>query len=184
MRIKTKFFGEIDIKDEQAILFPYGIYGFEEYTRFVLLYDNENEQEYGGGHDNDVNHHIENTGNNNVTEAVFGFLQCADDENLCFTVVDPKFIDGAYSPKLPPGCVKQLNIVNTGDLMYLAIAVISDNLVDSTVNMQGPIVVNSKNMIGAQVILETHEPENAKYGIKQKIFKTQRTQTQEDFAKC
>ena len=151
MKIKTKFFGEIDIEDEQVILFPYGIYGFEEYNQFVLLHDIDYEDE---------------------NETVFRFLQCADDENLCFTVMNPEFIEKGYDPKLPENYIKKLGIFGSDDLAYLVIAVIQENLEDSTANMQGPIVINSKNRIGAQVILETSEQENAQYQIKHKIFKT------------
>jgi flagellar assembly factor FliW len=149
MKIGTKFFGEIDIDEEQIILFPYGIYGFEDFNRFVLLHD----EEYDG-----------------ENETVFRFLQCADEENLCFTVVDPVFIDREYNPKLPENNIKKLGIVSTDDLAYLVIAVINENLEESTANMQGPIVINSKNKLGAQIILETSEPENARYKIKHKIF--------------
>lgn len=149
MKIKTKFFGEIDIEDEQIILFPYGIYGFEDYNRFVLLHDIDYEDE---------------------NETVFRFLQCADEENLCFTVVDPEFIERTYNPKLPENYIKKLGILNGGNLIYLVIVVIGENLEDSTANMQGPIVINSKNMLGAQIILESSEPENAKYQIKHKLF--------------
>jgi len=149
MKIKTKFFGEIDIKDEKIFLFPYGIYGFEEFNRFVLLHDEEYEEE---------------------NETVFRFLQCADDEHLCFTVMDPDYIKPGYNPKLPENAIKKLGIFNGDDIAYLVIAVIGENLEESTANMQGPIVINSKNRLGAQVILEASEPENADYKIKHKIF--------------
>lgn len=152
MRMRTKFFGEIDIDEEQIIIFPYGIYGFEDYNRFVLLHDKDYEEE---------------------SETVFRFLQCADDENLCFTVIDPEFIERGYNPKLPEIYVKKLGIFSREDLAYLVIAVINENLEESTTNMQGPIVINSKNRLGAQVILETSEPENAEYKIRYKIFMPQ-----------
>jgi len=149
MKIKTKFFGEVDIADEQLILFPYGIYGFEDFNRFVLLHDIDYEEE---------------------NETVFRFLQCADDEHLCFTVMDPDYIEQGYEPKLPESYLKKLGVFGDEDLAYLVIAVINENLEDSTANMQGPIVINSKNKLGAQVILEASEPENARYKIKHKIF--------------
>ena len=149
MRIRTKFFGEIDIEDEQIILFPYGIYGFEDFNRFVLLHDVEYEEE---------------------NETVFRFLQCADDEHLCFTVINPDYIEPGYAPKLPESYIKKLGNFGDEDLAYLVIALINENLEDATANMQGPIVINSKNMLGLQVILEASEPENAKYKIKHKIF--------------
>ena len=149
MKIRTKFFGEIDIKDEQIILFPYGIYGFEDFNRFVLLHDVDYEEE---------------------NETVFRFLQCADDEHLCFTVINPEYIVPGYAPKLPENYIRKLGSFGSDDLAYLVIAVIGENLAESTANMQGPIVVNSKNMLGSQVILEASEPENAEYKIKHKIF--------------
>ena len=149
MKIKTKFFGGIDIADDQIILYPYGIYGFEEYNRFVLLHDIDYEEE---------------------NETVFRFLQCADEEHLCFTVMAPEYIERDYAPKLPDKAVKKLGADSGEGLTYLVIAMINENLEESTANMQGPIVINSKNMIGAQIILETSEPENARYQIKHKIF--------------
>ena len=149
MEIKTKFFGEIDIEEDQIILFPYGIYGFEDFNRFVLLHDKDYEEE---------------------NETVFRFLQCADDEQLCFTVIDPEYIERGYNPALPENYIKKLGIFSREDLVYLVIALISENLEESTANMQGPIVINTKNMMGAQVILDGSEPENAKYKIKHKIF--------------
>ena len=149
MKIRTKFFGEIEIADEQLILFPYGVYGFEDSKRFVLLHDKDYEEE---------------------NETMLRFLQCADDEHLCFTVIDPEHVEKGYSPKLPESSLKNLGSFGEGDLGYLAIAVIRENLWESTANMQGPIVINARNRLGAQVILEASEPENAGYQIRHKIF--------------
>ena len=35
--MKTKYFGDIEVKDEELITFEPGIFGFEEDTQFVLL---------------------------------------------------------------------------------------------------------------------------------------------------
>ena len=37
MVLNTKNFGEVEIKDEDIILFEYGIPGFEAMTKFVIL---------------------------------------------------------------------------------------------------------------------------------------------------
>ena len=37
MVLNTKNFGEVEIKDEDIILFEYGIPGFESMTKFVIL---------------------------------------------------------------------------------------------------------------------------------------------------
>ena len=151
MKIRTKFFGEIDIDDEQVILFPFGIYGFEEYTRFVLLHDEE-----------------DGTG-------IFRWLQCADEEALCFTVMEPAMIFGDYSPKLPENALRRLGAddgdeVDGEDLIYLVITLIRDEIETSTVNLLSPIIINSRNKVAAQIILDSNEPRNSGYKTKHKIF--------------
>ena len=158
MEIKTKFFGEIDITEEQIILFPYGIYGFENSGRFVLLHDEEDMDS-------------ENESNpGNESETIFRWLQCIDDENLCFTVMEPKYIDRGYNPKLPGDTMQKLGAGNEKDLIYLVIAVIYEDVEKSTANLLGPIVINSKNKVASQVILESAEQQNSEYKIKHRIF--------------
>ena len=150
MEIKTKFFGKIDITDEQIILFPYGIYGFENSCRFVLLHDEEDGED--------------------ESEKIFRWLQCVDDEDLCFTVIEPEFIESGYNPKLPDNTLQKLGAGSVKDLLYLAIAVIYEDIEKSTANLLGPIVINSKNKVASQIILESAEQQNSEYKIKHKIF--------------
>ena len=37
MRLRTKYFGEIECAEEEVIRFPEGLFGFEEETEFFLL---------------------------------------------------------------------------------------------------------------------------------------------------
>ena len=39
MKVKTRYFGEIELDDSKVITFDNGLFGFEEFTRFALLYD-------------------------------------------------------------------------------------------------------------------------------------------------
>lgn len=150
MQIKTKFFGEINIDENQIILFPFGIYGFEEYNRFILLHDEEDEN------------------------GVFRWLQSIDEEGLCFTVMEPGMICGEYSPKLPENTLKKLgfneNCENCEDIIYLVITVLYEEIEKSTVNLLSPIIINSKNQVAAQIILESSEPQNSGFKTKHKIF--------------
>jgi len=160
MKIKTKFFGEVDIDEEQLILFPFGLYGFEEYTRFVMLHDEEDES------------------------GIFRWLQSVDEELLCFTVMEPGLVCGDYSPKLPENALKRLgaedgDTVDGEDFIYLVITVIYDEIENSTVNLLSPIIINSRKKVAAQTILESYEPQNSTYKTKHKIF-----DFEEDFAEC
>lgn len=166
MEINTKFFGEIDIDEDQIILFPFGIYGFEEYNRFILLHDEEDEN------------------------GAFRWLQCVDEEGLCFTVMEPGFVCGDYSPKLPENALKKLGTddseENYEELIYLVITVLYDEIEKSTVNLLSPIIINSKNRVAAQIILETWEPQNSGYKTKHKIFDLDENEGDQggDFAVC
>ena len=175
IKIKTKFFGEVEIDEEQLILFPFGLYGFEEYTRFALLHDEED------------------------TSGIFRWLQSVDEEFLCFTVMEPGLVCGDYSPKLPENALNRLgasenDAVDGEDLIYLVITVVSDEIENSTVNLLSPIIINSKNKVAAQTILESHEIQNSAYKTKHKIFdfndfgefnESEESEEQgEDFAEC
>ena len=38
MKINTRLFGEIEISDERIITFTSGIMGFEEYSKYTLIF--------------------------------------------------------------------------------------------------------------------------------------------------
>ena len=171
INIKTKFFGEIDIDEEQIIFFPFGLFGFEEYNRFILLHDKDDE------------------------ESIFRWLQCLDDETLCFTVMEPDFICEDYSPKLPENILVKIGVNNINganssnnseDLIYLIIAVIYEEITKSTANLLGPVVINSKNRMAMQVILESGEAQNSSYKTKHRLFdgKTDSTQKEGSVVEC
>ena len=44
MVAETKFFGTIDVEDDKIIEFPMGIIGFENFKKFALIYDKEQEE--------------------------------------------------------------------------------------------------------------------------------------------
>ena len=75
MRVKTRYFGEVDIEDTKVIHFEKGIPGFEQYTDYTILYDIEEGQ-----------------------EAFFSWLQCITEEGLAFPIVNPFRVDTYYDP--------------------------------------------------------------------------------------
>ena len=44
MLVKTKHFGEIDLGEDKILHFENGIFGFEEYKTYTILYDSEAEE--------------------------------------------------------------------------------------------------------------------------------------------
>ncbi len=144
MLIKTRDFGELDISENEVISFPNGVYAFEEDKRFVLI----------------------SPGGENKYPM---WLQSLDNENLCFIVFDPKEFISGYTVTLDDETKEILGVTKTGEIDYLVMAVVPDDYLNSTVNLKGPIVVNSDNRTAVQVIA----PEN--YPIKFPAFKKEET---------
>ena len=129
MKIRTRFLGEVEIKEEEIINFPEGIPGFEESRRFVLLDIPENE--------------------------VFRILQDVEDEFVSFVVTDPwSFFEG-YDFDIPDEELLKINISKEEQLSVMNIVTLSDEFENSTVNLLAPVVVNKDDRAGKQYVLNS-----------------------------
>ena len=75
MKFQSTRFGTYEVKDNTLLTFPSGILGFPEWTRYVLL-----------DHD---------------TDAPFKWLQCVEEAQLAFVVLDPVFFKSDYQIEIP-----------------------------------------------------------------------------------
>ena len=132
MIIKTRDFGEEEISEEVMIDFPNGVYAFEENHRFVLLSP---------------------CGENKYPM----WLQSADDQNLCFIVFDPREFVPDYSVELDAETKKLLGGTGT-ELDFLCMAVVPNEYINTTLNLKSPIVINSAEKKGVQVIAAENYP--------------------------
>ena len=141
MKLITKEFGEITVEDKDLIVFSRGIYGFEEYTKYVILKDSP---------DDDIM-----------------YLQSVDNPDLHFVIVDPYIILPHYSPMMTSEdlAVFKIKAEEINNLKYLLIAVISDDIENSVVNAKSPIVINSTNNEAIQAILT-----NPDYSLRHPLF--------------
>lgn len=129
MKIRTRFLGEVEIKEEEIINFPEGIPGFEESRRFVLLDIPENE--------------------------VFRVLQDVEDEFVSFVVTDPwSFFEG-YDFDIPDEELLKINISKEEQLSVMNIVTLSDEFENSTVNLLAPVVLNKDDRAGKQYVLSS-----------------------------
>lgn len=132
MIIKTRDFGEEEISEEVIIDFPNGVYAFEENHRFVLLSP---------------------CGENKYPM----WLQSVDDQNLCFIVFDPREFVPDYSVELDAETKKLLG-ENSTELDLLCMAVVPNEYINTTLNLKSPIVINSAEKKGVQVIAAENYP--------------------------
>jgi flagellar assembly factor FliW len=141
MRITTADHGEIEIQKDSVLRFSGGLFAFEHEREFVIIdYD-------FAAPDSPVK----------CLQSVSGAVS--------FTIIDPFCFLPGYQPVLTEQEKRDLDCTDEADLRYFVIAVVSRPIQDTVVNLLCPIVINIKNRLAAQVILE-----NSQYPMKYRIF--------------
>ncbi len=139
MKIATTRFGEIEVNDDKILHFPEGIIGFHSLKRFVLI---------------------------GKESQLVMWLQAVDNPKIAFIVVNPFLFEPDYNPKLTHEDMQFLKVDNSNDLHILSIIVVPEDPQKMTANLLGPIVINTKEKIGKQVILL-----DGNYSVKHPIVK-------------
>lgn len=119
---------QVQTAEKHVIHFPNGIYGFEEIRNFILLQEDDSRTIWS--------------------------LQAADGPYPSLIVVDPSLLLPGYAPKLGAAERRALGNPQEEDLCWLAVAVIRKKPEDTVVSLKSPLVINVKNRVGMQVILE------------------------------
>ena len=87
-------------------------------------------------------------GNNN-----FKIMEC-EESKISFVTTNPFDIYSDYEINLNDEIIKDLEIKNPEDVLVLAIITLGKTLDKSTMNLKAPIVINIKNNLGKQYILQ------------------------------
>lgn len=116
MIIHTKYHGQMNVKEEQIILFENGIPGFLEEKQFVILPLSE--------------------------DSPFVALQSVTSENLAFIVVSPFIFFKNYEFDLDESTAELLDIDNIEDVEVMTILTMAEPFEKSTANLLAPIIVN------------------------------------------
>ena len=127
MKVETTRFGSLDVQEDQVITLVEGLLGFSECTRFMLFSDEIGEP--------------------------FQWMQSLDMAPLAFVVVDPALILPNYRFALHKEKISGLDAERVEDLQVYVIVTMAANILDITVNLQGPVVVNKTNLVGMQIVL-------------------------------
>jgi flagellar assembly factor FliW len=126
-------------RDEDVIVFEGGLIGFPSARRFVLI----------------------------ASELLFPFriLKCVDNSRIGFLVLDPRTVFKTYERSIPQEAWISLQVGDKSDRLALVISIIGKNPQESTVNLQAPLLINSRKMLGKQLILAT-----AHYSVTQPLI--------------
>ena len=126
MKISTLRFGNIEVKEDEIVFFKEGLLGFEEYHRYVIL--------------------------NNDDGSPFRWLQCVDDGNLAFVIIEPLNFMFEYNIEISDSDQDFLKLTRAEDAILYTIVSIPENPHDMTANLQGPLLINAANRQARKVI--------------------------------
>lgn len=84
----------------------------------------------------------------------FKILESLDDE-ISFATINPFDIYDKYEIDLDDKTIKELQIESPQDVMLLTIITLGGTLESSTVNLKAPLVINVRNNLGKQFIIQS-----------------------------
>lgn len=140
MQLNTRHFGMIDIDERDIIRFPEGVPGFEDVKSYVLI---------GSGEE----------------DSPFQWLQGVDNTDLAFVVINPKIFKPDYIVDVDDDKVAVLDIKDTEKVLVYAIVVVPEDISKITANLRAPVLINTENNTGKQVIMD-----NSSYQVKHYIL--------------
>lgn len=141
MNIDTKYLGEVEISEEQIIIFPNGLLGFEGSREFVLLDVPDN--------------------------PTFKFLQDIKNSYISFLLINPWDFFKSYDVELPDEELMKIDIDPKGEnnMAIYNVITLGKEFKNSTGNLLAPIVINISNKFGRQFILN-----DSQYTTRHKLF--------------
>jgi flagellar assembly factor FliW len=121
-------FGECTFAESEVLTFPWGLPGFAELRRFLVLAIPE--------------------------QAGYVWLQSLDEVNVALPLCDPWSLFDDYEAPLPYYAKQSLNLANADDFCLLCVCVVGKGAAEMTINLLAPVVINLKTRVGRQVALE------------------------------
>jgi len=126
MKVDTKAYGLMEVNEKQKVSIPQGLFGFEDYTDYVLL-DSDNQP--------------------------FLWLQSVDEKEIAFILIDPFLFRKDYEANITDEELAEIGIKSSNNALLFVIVTIPQDGGPMTANLQGPIIINKENMMGMQAIL-------------------------------
>lgn len=127
MNIETKFFGEVEVNEQELISFVTPILGFEDDTQYILIDIEELDS--------------------------MKCLQSVKNKNLCFIVSSPWAYFHDYAFDIDDECSKKLELESEEQIEVYNILTLRDNFASSTINLSAPIILNHEKNLASQIVL-------------------------------
>lgn len=140
MKIRTIRFGELEIPDEKIITMSKPILGFENLKRYCLIERKDCEP--------------------------FLWYQSIEDPAAAFPVVNPLLFFPDYKIEVNPREIEELHIRDVKSVETYTIVTIPADPANMTINLQGPILINTETCLAKQLVLV-----NSGYDVKYYVMR-------------
>ena len=142
MKITTLRFGEIEVPGDKIITMAKPILGFEQLKRYCLI----EREDY----------------------IPFLWLQSVDDPAVAFIVVNPLLFYQDYKIEVNPKEIEEIKVSDVSTVETYVIVTITPDPNQISINLQGPILINTETRLAKQLVLV-----NSNYDIKHYIMQIQ-----------
>ncbi len=126
MKVVTKAYGLIDVDERQKIIFPQGLFGFENLTDYLLL---------------------------DAERQPFYWLQSIDMEQVAFVLLSPFLFRPDYELNISNEELAEIGINAPEKALVFSIVTIPPDGSPITANLQGPLIINRDTRTGKQAVL-------------------------------
>jgi len=140
MVFNSKVHGLIEYEEKDILTFNKGILGFEDLRKFILIDLKEYEP--------------------------FKLFHSLEDDELGIVVTSPYEFFEEYQVKLSNDVTEHLGIKKPEDAIIVTTVTLNSDPKKITTNLQGPIIINSVNNLGEQIVVD-----NGKYKVKEPLMK-------------
>ena len=141
MKVETTRFGTLEVDDDALISMPGGMLGFEDCTRFLLI--------------------------QHRPDSSLRWLQSVEEPAVAFVVLDPMAQFSDYEVEVSDSDAEKLQLASAEDATVFVVLTISNQGKDISANLAAPIVVNFKEQLAAQIVLQSE-----RYSTQHSLIKT------------
>lgn len=140
MEFVSKIHGKIQYDKDKIITFKKGLPGFNDLKRFIIVDLDDCEP--------------------------FKLLHSIENDEVALVVTSPYEFYENYNVEIKEETIKHLDIKSSSDVLIVTTVTLNSDVNKITANLQGPIVINTSNNLGEQIILD-----DPKYKIKTPLAK-------------
>ncbi len=131
MVVQTGRFGQIEVTTDEIIYIPSGILGFPEDHDFCLV--------------------------DSADDTLILWLQSLKSPHLAFPILEPKIFKPDYVVRLSAAELRELRLQSIKDASVFTLLSFPQELTEMTANLKAPLVINTKQKVAKQVVLQEND---------------------------